>query len=385
MIRLASSVATRARSTGSALRGVSTFLQRYSEHVAERAALGIVPKPLDAAQAAEVVQLLEKPAEGEAEQLLELLEQRVPPGVDEAAYVKAGFLAAVTRGDAASPVVTKQHAVRLLGTMAGGYNIEPLVKLLDDDELAAEAATQLSHTILVFDAFYDVEAKARAGNGHAQKVMDSWAEAEWFTSRPEVRRRPNGTKHTPSPPLPSTFTTPPLPTLPSTHPTHPPNPPSSPSLPRPLLFGSPPCPARYKVPEKITATVFLVSGETNTDDLSPAPDAWSRPDIPLHALAMLKIPRDGIHDAQAQIAECTAKGHPVAYVGDVVGTGSSRKSATNSVLWYMGDDIPYVPNKRSGGLCIGGKIAPIFFNTMEDAGAQRTLPATPKPLPPAER
>jgi aconitate hydratase 2/2-methylisocitrate dehydratase len=301
-------VATRARSTGSALRGVSTFLQRYSEHVAERAALGIVPKPLDAAQAAEVVQLLEKPAEGEAEQLLELLEQRVPPGVDEAAYVKAGFLAAVTRGDAASPVVTKQHAVRLLGTMAGGYNIEPLVKLLDDDELAAEAATQLSHTILVFDAFYDVEAKARAGNGHAQKVMDSWAEAEWFTSRPEV-------------------------------------------------------------PEKITATVFLVSGETNTDDLSPAPDAWSRPDIPLHALAMLKIPRDGIHDAQAQIAECTAKGHPVAYVGDVVGTGSSRKSATNSVLWYMGDDIPYVPNKRSGGLCIGGKIAPIFFNTMEDAGA----------------
>ncbi len=243
MIRLASSVATRARSTGSALRGVSTFLQRYSEHVAERAALGIVPKPLDAAQAAEVVQLLEKPAEGEAEQLLELLEQRVPPGVDEAAYVKAGFLAAVTRGDAASPVVTKQHAVRLLGTMAGGYNIEPLVKLLDDDELAAEAATQLSHTILVFDAFYDVEAKARAGNGHAQKVMDSWAEAEWFTSRPEVRRRPNGTKHTPSPPLPS----PPLHVhhAPPPHtPIHTPHPPTKPSL-QPL---SPPPSARRFTP-----------------------------------------------------------------------------------------------------------------------------------------
>ena len=239
---------------------------------------------------------------------MDLFENRVPPGVDEAAYVKASWLTAVLEGTVSSPLVSKRKAVDILGTMQGGYNIAPLIKALDVDDLAEGAADELSKTLLMFDAFHDVEAKARAGNTHAERVMRSWAEAEWFTSRPEV-------------------------------------------------------------PEKITFTTFKVTGETNTDDLSPAPDAWSRPDIPLHALAMLKNPREGITDAPAQIEALKQKGHQIAYVGDVVGTGSSRKSATNSVLWFMGDDIPNVPNKRTGGLCVGGKIAPIFFNTMEDSGA----------------
>ena len=291
-----------------AIRYASTFLTDYNKHVEERSAMGIVPNPLDPARTSALVKLLEDPPAEESAELLELLSQRVPPGVDESAYVKAGFLSAIAKGTATSPVVSAKHATELLGTMQGGYNISTLVDLLDDPELAETAGIGLKKTILMFDAFHDVEEKGRAGNKVAQSVMQSWADAEWFTSRPEVAA-------------------------------------------------------------KQTLTVFKVTGETNTDDLSPAPDAWSRPDIPLHGLAMLKIPRDGIHDAQAQMVELKEKGFQLVYVGDVVGTGSSRKSATNSVLWYMGEDIPYVPNKRGAGLCIGGKIAPIFFNTMEDSGA----------------
>ncbi|QDY41006.1 bifunctional aconitate hydratase 2/2-methylisocitrate dehydratase [Candidatus Pantoea soli] len=291
------------------------MLEEYRKHVAERAAQGIVPKPLDASQMAALVELLKNPPAGEEEFLTDLLVNRVPPGVDEAAYVKAGFLAAIAKGEAHSPLVTREKAVELLGTMQGGYNIHALIEALDDDALAPIAADALSHTLLMFDNFYDVEEKAKAGNAHAKKILQSWADAEWFLKRP-------------------------------------------------------------KLAEKITTTVFKVTGETNTDDLSPAPDAWSRPDIPLHALAMLKNPRDGIEPDDVgnigpikQIKALQEKGFPLTYVGDVVGTGSSRKSATNSVLWFMGEDIPYVPNKKGGGLCLGGKIAPIFFNTMEDAGA----------------
>ncbi|NVC64437.1 bifunctional aconitate hydratase 2/2-methylisocitrate dehydratase [Vibrio sp. 05-20-BW147] len=291
------------------------MLEAYRKHVEERAAEGVVPKPLDAEQVAGLVELLKNPPQGEEAFLLDLLENRIPPGVDEAAYVKAGFLAAVIRGEASSPLVSREHAAKLLGTMQGGYNIEPLVALLDDEALAPIAVEALSHTLLMFDVFYDVEEKAKAGNQYAQQVLQSWADAEWFLSKPELA-------------------------------------------------------------EKITLTVFKVTGETNTDDLSPAPDAWSRPDIPVHALAMLKNEREGIVPDQPgsigpikQIEALKEQGHQLVYVGDVVGTGSSRKSATNSVLWFMGDDIPYVPNKRAGGYVLGGKIAPIFFNTMEDAGA----------------
>jgi aconitate hydratase 2/2-methylisocitrate dehydratase len=279
-------------------------------HVEEREQIGIVPKPLDAAQTAALVEQLKTP-EDPPEFLLELLKERVPPGVDEAAYVKASFLAALVKGDVKSPLVDAKEAMRLLGTMQGGYNVAALVEGLElDGELAQIAADALKTTTLVFDAFHDVEQLAQAGNAKAREVMESWANAEWFTGREPLQ-------------------------------------------------------------EKITVTVFKVTGETNTDDLSPAPDAWSRPDIPLHALAMLKNPREGIdhEDVAGQIAGLKEQGFPLAYVGDVVGTGSSRKSATNSVLWYMGDDVPCVPNKRAGSVCIGGKIAPIFFNTMEDAGA----------------
>ncbi|PSU94768.1 bifunctional aconitate hydratase 2/2-methylisocitrate dehydratase [Photobacterium kishitanii] len=291
------------------------MLEAYRKHVEERAAEGVVAQPLNAEQVAALIELLKNPPQGEEAVLLDLLENRIPPGVDEAAYVKAGFLAAITTGEAQSPLVSKAKAAQLLGTMQGGYNIEPLVALLEDAELAPIAVTALSHTLLMFDSFYDVEQKAKAGNIFAAQVMQSWADAEWFLSKPALA-------------------------------------------------------------EKTTLTVFKVTGETNTDDLSPAPDAWSRPDIPLHALAMLKIEREGITPDQAgtigpitQIETLKQLGHQLVYVGDVVGTGSSRKSATNSVLWFMGDDIPYVPNKRAGGYVLGGKIAPIFFNTMEDAGA----------------
>ena len=291
------------------------MLQEYRKHVEERAALGIVPAPLDAQQTADLIELIKNPPAGEEEFILDLLINRVPPGVDDAAYIKAGFLAAVAKGEAQSPLVSKEKAAELLGTMLGGYNIAPMIELLDDETLAPIAVKGLSNTLLMFDAFYDVEEKAKAGNEHAKKIIQSWADAEWFTNKPAVA-------------------------------------------------------------EKISVTVFKVTGETNTDDLSPAPDAWSRPDIPLHALAMLKNERDGITPDKAgevgpitKLEELKTQGLPLAYVGDVVGTGSSRKSATNSVLWFMGDDIPYVPNKRVGGVCLGNKIAPIFFNTMEDSGA----------------
>ena len=284
------------------------MLAEYRKHVEERAAEGVPPKPLNPEWTAALVELLKNPPAGEEELLLELITHRVPPGVDAAAYVKAGFLSAIVRGEASSPLIDRAHAIRLLGMMLGGYNIATLIEALDDSELAPLAAGELKHTLLMFDAFHDVAEKANAGNTHAQEVLQSWADAEWFLERPEV-------------------------------------------------------------PESMTVTVFKVPGETNTDDLSPAPDAWSRPDIPLHAKAMYKIPREGVDNAEAQIDELRQRGYPVAFVGDVVGTGSSRKSATNSVLWYIGEDTPGVPNKRAGGICIGGKVAPIFFNTMEDSGA----------------
>ncbi|MBN1008589.1 bifunctional aconitate hydratase 2/2-methylisocitrate dehydratase [Amphritea pacifica] len=291
------------------------MLEAYRKHVEERAQEGVPAKPLDADQTAALVDLLKNPPAGEEAFILDLLENRVPAGVDQAAYVKAGFLAAIAKGEAESPLIDKIRAVQLLGTMLGGYNIQPLIAALDEDDLAPTAVKALSHTLLMFDAFHDVKDKADNGNTFAKQVLESWAAGEWFTSKPEL-------------------------------------------------------------PEKITVTVFKVPGETNTDDLSPAPDAFTRPDIPLHANAMLKMEREGIEPVQPgsvgplkQIEEVKAKGYPVAYVGDVVGTGSSRKSATNSVLWFFGDDIPHVPNKRAGGYCFGGKIAPIFFNTMEDAGA----------------
>ena len=291
------------------------MLQDYRKHVEERAAEGIVPKPLDAEQVAQLVELIKNPPAGEEAFLLELLADRIPPGVDDAAYVKAGFLAAIAKGETSSPILDAARATELLGTMLGGYNIQPMIDLLDDEANAEIAVKGLSKTLLMFDAFHDVKEKADAGNVHAKAVLQSWADAEWFLNKPAVA-------------------------------------------------------------EKITVKVFKVTGETNTDDLSPAPDAWSRPDIPLHAKAMLKIGRDGINPDDdgtvgpiAQIEELQKDGIPLAYVGDVVGTGSSRKSATNSVLWFMGEDIPHVPNKRGGGVCLGGKIAPIFFNTMEDSGA----------------
>lgn len=294
---------------------MSQMLAEYRAHVAEREALGVPPQPLTDAQTADLVELLKNPPAGEEDYLVDLLENRVPAGVDQAAYVKAAFLNAIVKGEATSPLISKERAVYLLGTMLGGYNVAPLVELLDNAELGGLAADALKKTLLVFDAFHDVEEKAKAGNTNAKAVLESWAEAEWFTNRPDV-------------------------------------------------------------PSEMTITVFKVTGETNTDDLSPAQDAWSRPDIPLHANAMLKNTRDGINPEKpgevgplSQIKELIAKGNQVAYVGDVVGTGSSRKSATNSVLWFFGDEIPHIPNKKDGGVCLGGKIAPIFFNTMEDAGA----------------
>lgn len=284
------------------------MLESYRKHIAERAAEGIVAKPLDAVQTEALCALIKQPPAGEEAFLLDLLANRIPAGVDEAAYVKAGFLSAIAKSEVHSPILTAEDATELLGTMLGGYNVAPLIDLLDNSTLAPIAANALTHTLLVFDAFHDVQSKASAGNAFAEQVLQGWASAEWFTSKPAV-------------------------------------------------------------PKKMTVTVFKVTGETNTDDLSPAPDAWSRPDIPLHAKAMLKMPREGITNAEQQISELKQKGFPVAYVGDVVGTGSSRKSATNSVLWYIGNDIPFIPNKRDGGVCIGGKIAPIFFNTMEDSGA----------------
>jgi len=291
------------------------MLQAYRQHVAERAALGIPPLPLSAQQTGELIELLKAPPAGEGATLVHLFTHRVPAGVDDAAKVKASYLAAVAHGTEVCSLISREQATELLGTMLGGYNISPLIDLLDDAAVGAVAAKGLKNTLLMFDQFHDVQEKADKGNAHAKAVLQSWADAEWFTSRPEV-------------------------------------------------------------PQSITVSVFKVTGEINTDDLSPAPDAWSRPDIPMHALAMHKNPRAGITPEEEGkrgpvkfIEDLRARGNLVAYVGDVVGTGSSRKSATNSVLWFTGEDIPFVPNKRFGGVCLGSKIAPIFYNTMEDSGA----------------
>ncbi|NFV79506.1 bifunctional aconitate hydratase 2/2-methylisocitrate dehydratase [Magnetospirillum aberrantis] len=291
------------------------MLEAYRQHVAERAALGIPPLPLSAKQTEDLIALLQSPPKGEEAALVELITHRVPAGVDDAAKVKAAFLNDIAKGAVTCPLIDRAKATELLGTMLGGFNIKPLIELLDDSVVGTVAAEGLKKTLLVFDYFHDVKELADKGSANARAVIQSWADAEWFTSRPEV-------------------------------------------------------------PASLTVTIFKVSGETNTDDLSPAPDAWSRPDIPLHALAMLKNPRPGIEPEEAGVRgpvkfleDLRAKGNLVAYVGDVVGTGSSRKSATNSVLWFTGEDIPFVPNKRFGGVCLGTKIAPIFYNTMEDAGA----------------
>ena len=291
------------------------MLKAYRDHVAERAALGIPPLPLSAKQTGELIELLKNPPKGEEATLVDLITHRVPAGVDDAAKVKASYLAAVAHGTEKCALLSAEKATELLGTMLGGYNLTPLIDLLDNKACAPVAAAGLKKTLLMFDQFHDVKEKADKGNAFAKEVIQSWADGEWFTSRPEV-------------------------------------------------------------PKSITISVLKVTGETNTDDLSPAPDAWSRPDIPLHALAMLKNKRDGITPEEDGkrgpvkfIEDLRARGHLVAYVGDVVGTGSSRKSATNSVLWFTGEDIPFVPNKRFGGVCLGNKIAPIFYNTMEDAGA----------------
>ena len=284
------------------------MLIEYRKHVAERAALGIPPQALTPEQTAALIALLKNPPENEAAFLGDLITNRVPAGVDQAAYLKAAFLTDVAKGTEKCTLITREKATELLGTMLGGYNIASLISLLDDPVVSAIAVKALSHTLLMFDAFHDVKEKADQGSAAAKQVLQSWADADWFTHKPVL-------------------------------------------------------------PEKITLTVFKVPGETNTDDLSPAPDAWSRPDIPLHALAMLKNPREGVTDPLNTITKLKDKGHPIVYVGDVVGTGSSRKSATNSVLWHMGSDIPFIPNKREGGFVLGGKIAPIFFNTMEDSGA----------------
>jgi aconitate hydratase 2 / 2-methylisocitrate dehydratase len=291
------------------------MLEAYRQHVAERAALGIPPLPLSAKQTEDLIGLLKNPPKGEEQALVELITYRVPAGVDDAAKVKAAFLEKVAKGEETCALISRQTATQLLGTMLGGFNIKPLIDVLGDAVVGGIAAEALKKTLLMFDYFHDVKELADKGNANAKSVLQSWADAEWFTSRPEV-------------------------------------------------------------PQSLTLTVFKVTGETNTDDLSPAPDATTRPDIPMHALAMLKNPRPGINADEPgkvgpikQLEALKAKGNLVAYVGDVVGTGSSRKSATNSVLWFTGEDIPFIPNKRFGGVCLGNKIAPIFYNTMEDAGA----------------
>ena len=282
------------------------MLQDYKKHCEERKEQGIPPLPLSAQQTSDLVELLKSEHE-ESELLLELLKERIPAGVDQAAYVKAGFLADITTGKTSSPYISKKEAVMILGTMLGGYNIQPLIKCLEDDDLGEAAAASLSTTLLIFDAFNEVLALSET-NKNAKTVIDAWAEGTWFKEKQEIAKQ-------------------------------------------------------------IKLTVYKVPGEINTDDLSPATDAWSRPDIPLHALAMFKMPREGLEKPLETIEELKKKGNPLVFVGDVVGTGSSRKSATNSVLWHMGDEIPCIPNKKEGGFCFGGKIAPIFFNTLEDSGA----------------
>lgn len=291
------------------------MLKAYYKHVQERALKNIPPKPLTAEQTEALIISLVSGGSDNKNTLIELLTHRVPPGVDPAAKLKANFLYQQIKEENPANIIAPQQAIELLGTMQGGYNIQPLIDLLDNPKWARSAAEQLSTTLLIFEKFKDVEEKAKQGNIWAQNVIQSWANAEWFLRRPEL-------------------------------------------------------------PEKITLKVFKVTGETNTDDLSPAPEAWSRPDIPLHALSMLSNPRDGVNPDEPgcrgpiqQLEQLKKEGYPLVYVGDVVGTGSSRKSATNSILWHLGNDISWVPNKRNGGFVFGGNIAPIFFNTLEDSGA----------------
>tara|TARA_B100001996_G_scaffold250964_1_gene194638 strand:- start:2503 stop:5106 length:2604 start_codon:yes stop_codon:yes gene_type:complete len=283
------------------------MLKNYHELAAARESQGIPPLPLNEQQTHELTLLLEKPPEESNRNfLLDLLKNRIPPGVDQASYVKATWLSAIAQEKVLSPCVNPNEATRLLGTMMGGYNVAALIELLknQNQEVASIAASGLSNTLLIYDALNDIIELADT-NIYAKQIIESWAMAEWFTNKP-------------------------------------------------------------KLPNAITLTVFKVSGETNTDDLSPATHATTRPDIPLHALAMLETrDPDGLKTLEA----LKQKQYPIAYVGDVVGTGSSRKSAINSVLWHIGEDIPYVPNKRSGGVILGGKIAPIFFNTAEDSGS----------------
>jgi len=282
------------------------MLKSYKKHADERAKQGVPPLPLDANQTSKLVDLLKSEHE-ESELLLFLLKERVPAGVDQSAYVKAAFLSDLTTEKTSSPYISKEEAVQILGTMLGGYNIQPLIKCLEIEGLGEIASNVLSNTLLIFDAFNEIFELSKT-NKHAKNVINAWAEGKWFTDKPEM-------------------------------------------------------------PNQIKLTVYKVSGEINTDDLSPATDAWSRPDIPLHALSMFKMPREGLDKPLETIEKLKEKGNPLVFVGDVVGTGSSRKSATNSVLWHMGDEIPCIPNKKEGGFCFGGKIAPIFFNTLEDSGA----------------
>ena len=285
------------------------MLEAYRKHVEERAAENLPPLALDAQQVADLIEIIKKPASENTQEMMDLLVHRIPPGVDQAAYVKAAFLTSVASGETACELISREYATELLGTMLGGYNVQSLIACLDDDVTAPAAVKALSHTLLIYDAFHDVTEKAKT-NDYAKQVVQSWADAEWFTSKPEMAK-------------------------------------------------------------EITVTVYKVPGETNTDDLSPATEAWSRPDIPLHAQSMLatKMAVENGKGPLETIEDLKKKGHPIAYVGDVVGTGSSRKSAINSVLWYMGEEIPFVPNKHEGGVVLGGKIAPIFFNTAEDSGA----------------
>ncbi|MBF0443968.1 MAG: bifunctional aconitate hydratase 2/2-methylisocitrate dehydratase [Magnetococcales bacterium] len=279
------------------------MLKEYRQHVAEREQEGVPPLPLNAAQVTDLVELLKNPPAGEEAVVLDLITNQVPPGVDDASAVKAAFLAEVAKGSVSCPVIDPKAAVQLLGTMIGGFNVKPLIDLLDNSDLAPGAVAALSNTLMVYDAFNDVKNKA-ASNPSAKQVLQNWADATWFTSQPEM-------------------------------------------------------------PQEVTVTVFKVPGETNTDDLSPASEAWSRPDVPVHAKAMLVARQEGALELLASLKE---KGNPIAYVGDVVGTGSSRKSAANSLIWHIGNDIPFVPAKRTGGVVLGSTIAPIFFNTAEDSG-----------------
>ena len=280
------------------------MLKEYRKHEQERRAQGIPALALNAEQVADLVELIKEPPVGEEDFILDIFSNKVPAGVDQAAYVKAAFLTDVANGKVSTSLITCESATRLLGTMLGGYNVQPLISLLNNEEVGDTAVEALSNTLLIFDSFHDVFELSKT-NERAKKVISSWAEAEWFLNKPAV-------------------------------------------------------------PEHITAMVLKVDGEINTDDLSPGPEAWSRPDIPLHALTMLK--NTDFEDPIGTINKLEESDNPVAFVGDVVGTGSSRKSATNSLLWHIGDDIPYIPNKRTGGICLGGKIAPIFFNTLEDSG-----------------